>query len=330
MKTIKLLFPLVLFSLSFQFPLAQVVTDGLQSYYDFNGDYEDKSGNDLHGIGVDLTATIGMENIPETAFSFNGLSSNIDCDNDDRNISNQLTISAWLKTSSLDRQLFISKYNSVEDKGYFMATEDGHAIIGGRDNSGFFWQAISTSLINDGEWHHVVGIVDENKWQIWVDCFLETEIITQTSTPYLNCTDPLTIGYWFQGNGMGDFRYFDGVLDDIRLYNRPLNSNELDTLCDFNFITSIDQKAIIQEQFNIYPNPANSVLNIESSNFDKTQNLSYLIYNNIGQIVARGQTTVSDQINLLNLSDGQYILHLFSDTDLRKLIFTAKFIKMRA
>ena len=150
MKTSKHLFAsiLLLFFSSFQLLFAQVVTEALQTYYDLNGNTEDQSGNNLHGNGLDLATTIGIENVSNTAYSFNGSTSNIDCGNEGRNITDQLTISSWIKTTSLERQFFVSKYNSDEDIGYFLATENGNAIVKIKSSYFGLQQETKSSVMN--------------------------------------------------------------------------------------------------------------------------------------------------------------------------------------
>ncbi len=331
MKTLKQLLSLILFIfllITTQNIFSQIVSENLQSYYDFNNNTEDKSGNELHGDGHDLSPANGIENEIQTAYMFNGVSSFIDCGNESRNITNQLTISAWVKTFSADRQLLVSKYNFEEDLGYFLATEDGFAIVGGRDNSDNFWQAISTSTIHDGEWHHIVGIIDQNKWQIWVDCFMETEITTQTANPHLNCTDPLTIGFWHQGDGAGNHRYFEGIIDEVRLYNRPVTESEVDTLCNTDLLLDLTFVNSNSKILLIYPNPSQNYLIIESQNTDILNPQKYLIFNPLGQITQKGIVSDNDQINISKLIPGHYTLQISVDSNSRKVNFTSSFVKL--
>ncbi|MGB3589809.1 MAG: LamG-like jellyroll fold domain-containing protein, partial [Tunicatimonas sp.] len=75
-----------------------------------------------------------------------------------------------------------------------------------------------------GEWHHLIGIVDGSTWHIWVDGKLEDTVTTNHSSVDIAIDDLLAIGYFFQGTGEGEHRYFDGTIDNGRIYNRPVNS----------------------------------------------------------------------------------------------------------
>jgi len=59
----------------------------------------------------------------------------------------------------------------------------------------------------------------------------------------------------------------------------------------------------------LYPNPASSVINIQSENFTASE---YSIYNILGKLVADGKTdTANDtQINIENLDKGIYFLKI--------------------
>ena len=77
----------------------------------------------------------------------------------------------------------------------------------------------------------------------------------------------------------------------------------------------------LDNSFNIYPNPSNGVINIQSSNIIKTIN----IYNMIGNLVmvkniANNQTT----INVENLTNGVYFMELNLNNG---SILNSKFIK---
>ena len=85
--------------------------------------------------------------------------------------------------------------------------------------------------ISDGNWHHIVGVLDRNssKIEIFVDgLFKSSKIITlEGDTP--NSSAPFEIGrkyiVWGEPNG-----YFLGLIDDIRIYNRVLSESEIKQL----------------------------------------------------------------------------------------------------
>lgn len=75
-------------------------------------------------------------------------------------------------------------------------------------------------------------------------------------------------------------------------------------------LTSIDENA---SAFAIYPNPANSILYINSGNTE----FSYVMYNGMGQVVANGNGQGTEQINVEGLTKGVYFIRLTTGTQVR-------------
>ncbi|MEL6864688.1 MAG: LamG-like jellyroll fold domain-containing protein [Bacteroidota bacterium] len=306
MKTNRLLILSFLWVLFSNVSTAQDINLGLQTYYSFdNNSTLDSTDNQLHGIGANILAAPGVGEIDDSAVQFNGTDSEIYCGTDNRQILDQLTISVWVKTLSFERDLFISKYNSDEGAGYFMAIDDGFAIIGGRDGGDEFYQAISEVRINDGQWHHLVGMVDNNDWRIYVDCQESGRLITNTSFPDLRTMEPLSLGYWHQGNGLGDFRHYNGLLDEVRIYNRPLEINEVELLC--NAFSTNTEEIDNREEVQLFPNPANEVLHLSKID-DLLAGGQYQIFSASGALVQNGR--LERQILIEQIPEGWYVFQL--------------------
>ncbi|PHN07572.1 LamG-like jellyroll fold domain-containing protein [Flavilitoribacter nigricans] len=199
-----------------------------------NGSLLDASPNMTVGTGVNLSSAIGVEGEANSAFQFNGTTSFIDLGTDNRGITNQLTMSAWVKTTSLKRQVVLAKYDVNDDAGYSLSVQEGLASMEGRDGSGFFHQILLDNyLINDDRWHHIIGIIDQNHWRLYVDCQLVNELITTTEAPLLTTTDSLTIGKLSVPNNDNDSRFFDGQIDNVKLYNTALRVEQLPLISDY-------------------------------------------------------------------------------------------------
>ncbi len=82
----------------------------------------------------------------------------------------------------------------------------------------------STSTIAEGNWYHVVGRVSGNEVSIWVNGTQEGTPVTHNgvnSNAY-----NVTIGYEEEN----PTRLFNGIIDDVRIYNRPLSAAEIQLL----------------------------------------------------------------------------------------------------
>lgn len=307
MKT-KITFILILgFSITLK---SQIVQNGLQSYYNFNSNMiTDLSENNLDGTGYNIESGIGLEDTLHSAYDYNGFSSYIDLGIENRNITNQLTLSAWIKTNSNERQMILAKYNWMIDKGYVLAVTGGKASLEGRDNNGgSIKEVFSDSDINDGEWHHVLGIIDDNKWSIYINCEKENEITTQSINPTFSTDIPLTTGYLTIPGTGGNQYYFEGTIDEVRVYNRPLSQLEIDSICNINYIITHQSVVKGNSVYLIYPNPSKDYISVIQPEATKIIDLNFEIYNINGKLIKKG--IINNQIDLNGLENGLYFLKI--------------------
>ncbi len=207
-----------------------IPTEGLVAYYPFNGNANDESGNGNHGtvIGnVELTTDrFGNSN---SAYRFFGEPFNYISvpDNETLHLS-AFTLSAWVYTDS-------------EDYG------SGHLINKGRDiNNGSYGLRVTNVVAqNDyygtngafieknpsvGSWHMITGTVEGNKAKFYIDGVLMNEATLSYDFVYNN-SEPLTLGMHYYGGVPSNWAYsLKGVLDDVRIYNRVLSSQEIEAL----------------------------------------------------------------------------------------------------
>lgn len=209
----------------------QNISEYLQLDLEFTGgSVLDASPNATVGAGYDLSSAVGIEGALSGAVRFNGTSSYIDMGTTSRNITDQLTVSAWVRTTALDtdRQTIVAKYDVNDDAGFVLSIVNGKATFGGRNGSNTLYQLDSDQLlVNDGDWHHLVGVVNGNSWQLYVDCQLVGELTSAAPSPAYEVTDPLTIGRLSVMTNDGFFRYFEGTIDNVKLYDRALTEDEI-------------------------------------------------------------------------------------------------------
>lgn len=236
-KTLRSLLVSMLFLTTGMSLSAQSFLEFLQADFSFNrGALADESNNALDAVGFDITSATGLEGTINGAYQFNGISSYMDCGTEDRNISDQLTLSTWIKTTSTDveRQMVASKYYFAVDRGYYISMFNEIAAVGGRDGSGELIELIGQGIkINDGLWHHLVLTIDKNNWKLYVDCQLVDDLVTNTTNPDFTLPHPLTIGKTSVITGDGRILFFDGAIDNVKLFNIALNEEQLAELSQF-------------------------------------------------------------------------------------------------
>ena len=123
-------------------------------------------------------------------------------------------------------------------------------------------------------------------------------------------TDPLDIGFMVAP----DNAFYKGIVDDIRIYNRVLNEQEIQTLIDI----STGKPNIKKDAIEFYPNPTNKILYINGLELNNT----VTFFDLSGKIVLQ-QINVNDPIDLTNLKSGTYIIKIEEE----KNLIINKFIK---
>jgi hypothetical protein len=183
----------------------------------------DSSGNGLAG------SVVGNPNwtagIVGGALKFDGDGDYVDIGKDPKfNITNQITVAAWIKVDAFDKewQTIISKGDSSWrlqrnwDKGTLEFGSTGLVVPGNR------WGGIYGKVnVNDGQWHHAAGTYDGSKLNLYVDGSLDVSADVKGA---INVNDqPVLIGE----NAEKPKRFWNGLIDDVRVYNYGLNAEEI-------------------------------------------------------------------------------------------------------
>lgn len=211
--------------------LSQDLTSNLKVCMPFNGNASDVSGSGNNGTVSGATLTTDRFGNNSSAYQFNGTSNFISIANF-TNIAptNELTISMWAKADGTSTNcLFMLSPDAPSDRCVGCAQYAGTMIwdYGDIGTGGRTMISITSDAVN---WHHYVYIVSQsgNKKQMYMDGVLKS------NDPYaLTCNNknhPFYIGAGNDGGTpIGNIR-FHGKIDDICIYNRALNSNEVSAL----------------------------------------------------------------------------------------------------
>lgn len=199
---------------------------GLVGWWKLDGNAKDSSpygDNTSSNTGV-LTAD--RKGMAGSAYSFNGAQCMTLPNTSNINIET-LTLSAWIKTTQVpttDADI-IEKWAGSGDYPYTLRLQaNGHPSFKAYDgtlNPG----PTATVAVNDGNWHHVVGTrVKQGTIQIFVDGTLRG---TATDTTTVSTTNNVAL---FIGCRGGSSQFFNGSVDDVRIYNRILQASEIANL----------------------------------------------------------------------------------------------------
>lgn len=213
--------------------LYKLEVTGLMAYYPFNGNANDESGNGNHGVVNGASLTTDRFGNPGKAYRFNN--PNHIVVNNSNLFSNEFSVSYWFKIPSYFGQR-ASMSNVATPNGGFQQYWDGatfsyamgYNFIGGFSPDFFSSNQPMQQPANN--WHHVVVTytrlsASASQTRLYVNGdFIRTDL---QSLP-INFTPnaPFFIGQNHSGIN------FEGDLDDIFIYNRVLNDNEIRQLTD--------------------------------------------------------------------------------------------------
>ena len=227
-----ILLTLLLFSNVLSF--AQISVDGLIRNYTFTGNANDSSGLNLHGTVTNAILTADRFNVPNSAYRFNGQTSFIDIPFIGLDLL-EYTYSVWANTTTLPpfgtgtivlaigtpyNDQVINTNNSVGvNTGW---GGNGYNLTGPPQYIAYSGQALA---IND--WVHITMVRTKKKLSCYINCELVKEDSTfQNHAPSYGNDQIARIGA--RQNGA---TFFNGKIDDLKIYNRPLSYEEITEFC---------------------------------------------------------------------------------------------------
>jgi len=197
-------------------------TEGLVAYYAFENDANDSSGNGFNGtIFGDPNF---VEGIAGMALDFDGDGDYIDCGNDPNfDITDKLTVATWVNIRSIPQA-----WSAVVNKGdsAWRISNNGTTtgMHFGFENGTRGWQAAnSATQLNLSEWYHVCGVYDTS-----VGAKIYINGAEDGSNPDKEGITISTYNVWIGDNSQtSDRRYWDGLIDELKIYDRALSVDEV-------------------------------------------------------------------------------------------------------
>ena len=137
------------------------------------------------------------------------------------------SVSCWFKTSYNApgvQDLVINGSYASGGKGYILYLDSSERVGFYLDDNSSPSGVLSTSSVNDGDWHHVVGVRDSGTMKLYLD---GSEITTGTdNTGNIDISDPLIIGAGQAfGGSVGNF--FNGQIDEVAIFDKALTADQI-------------------------------------------------------------------------------------------------------
>ncbi|MBU0477153.1 metallophosphoesterase [bacterium] len=207
---------------------------GLIAFWNFDGGggsiTEDVSGNSNHGR---IHGAKWVKCDFGYALKLDGIDDYIDCgENITRNIKNSsYTVGFWVKPALTTGSHCMMSFENMRielqrGKVIFMqgcpSLDKGYRIAGGQ--------------LLPNQWYHIAGVFNKDKsLKLYINGILQPASTTKAHTPAM-ITGTICIGTVPKANS----RFFAGIIDEVRIYEKALSKEEINNDCSVRFGVSAD------------------------------------------------------------------------------------------
>ncbi|MBC7884847.1 MAG: LamG domain-containing protein, partial [Saprospiraceae bacterium] len=195
------------------------VATGLVASYHFDGSGKDGSAFKNNATLKNATFTSDRFGFGNSAVLFDGVSSEVSAPNSSSLNSENTTVSLWVKANSLpaNGESFILSNGGWQERLKISLPTHGKAVFTTNYSAGISdMDAGDGNDLKVGQWTHLVFVHDGTKNKIYINGELEAE--KNVAGTLNETTKDLGIGFNIIDGG----NWFDGVLDDVEIYNFAL------------------------------------------------------------------------------------------------------------
>ena len=239
-----------------------VNSQNLELYYPFNGNANDASSNGYNATVYGASLTADRLGTPNSAYFFNGLSDYIDSQASFD--LPQRTVSIWIQPFNPSFQN-ISTVATQDDSQYnygqivIRCDESKWRLRAGGEQVKFETPALDTN------WTHICLVRDSSISKYYINGVL---LSTGVSGSVMSGSGS---GYPYFLLGIGrrlNEQYFEGKIDDVRIYSSALTNEEIYNLYSYNSLISITDKINSTQSLSVVHSLENHLLKIEVKNHD--------------------------------------------------------------
>ncbi|CAA6826569.1 MAG: Unknown protein [uncultured Sulfurovum sp.] len=214
------------------------LSNGLVAHYEFEGNANDSSGNG--NDGTEHGGVAYVDGVIGQAGSFDGVDDYVEIAHDSSlNIDTMLTLSVWINIKTLPNswspiihkggvRIDSPRYSNREYALWLENSNILHLTSAG-DNSIQKYYNTDSNIFETNKWFLYTAVIDRNthKTKIYIDGNLKHMFDDEYSSFNRN-TNNLRIA-WTEENH-NNYSFYNGNLDDLRIYNRALNETEIQEL----------------------------------------------------------------------------------------------------
>ena len=196
-----------------------VFAQGLVARYEFEGEFCDSSGNELHGIPLGDAAIVFDEERDSDVLVLDGAGDTVMLGSDPLfDWTGAFSAAFWMKVEAWQES-----WDTVLKKESVFSFERNQAS---EELAFYHWPNFhsTTVSVTANGWHHIAATFDGIEQNIYLDGKL---VSTVENTGEMNInSDPVYIG------SNGSSRYFNGLVDDVQIYDVALSAEEIEDLAE--------------------------------------------------------------------------------------------------
>lgn len=149
-----------------------------------------------------------------------------------------VTISVWVNVSSLAGSWFFD--NDAQQATNYSGVELGVVSTGqiqleygnnlGGDSPSFRQSFLTTAAITAGRWYHIVGVaINATTMNVYIDGVSKSGALSGTGSTLGYSTATAKMGANLESSLVdpNNAIYFNGIIDDVRIYNRALSASDV-------------------------------------------------------------------------------------------------------
>ncbi len=299
---------------------AQVNLDfGLVAYYPFNGNAVDETSHGHDGVVNGAILVTDRFGNPNSAYEFNGDGEITIQDHDSLELTGSFSISVWVKRyGDGSHQHLIQKHvRGVDNDGSWALLINGNnptniQFVATPDYSSNLFP--NSNIVQD-EWINIIFTHDKllSEWRFYINGTLEAS--GNKVFEILNTTNDMYFGFDHFGPSYPSEYYYNGIMDDIRIYNRKINEDEVHVI--YSDVSAINEPVTSKLLF--YPNPTTNNIKIDLNDPGLIE-----VFSISGSLIMKKLFCPEIKtIDFVKIPKGYYLIRLTTE----KETYTAKFVK---
>lgn len=317
-------------------------TPGLVGHWQFSGNANDASGNKLHGTATNITYVAGKDGVPNSAAYFDGSSSYIQVPYDSMMNLTNYTITARVKITSFfnghcQANMILNRGGGAVNGSYSLQFNDngydndcnvrdptknifcGHAGPGSPPLSLPF--KVTPTLVAE-TWYCVAGVYNGDSMNYYIDGDFKYGV--PITLPIGNSTAGITFGADLLTYAPTPTYWFNGIIDDLKLYNVALKQSSLASYCDRRVDTTTSIADVQKGELNLYPNPNSGEFTLTATHINDVAKIE--VFNTTGQLAYMKEVlpvaaVLKERIVLPQAASGLYLLRVSANGTTRNIRF---------